>query len=82
MSTTELQKKIDKFISHNLNDFGFAIQPGKYLQKSEYCDVAYGVRYLQNRVRAALFFFLNGSYWLEGDYRVQDMLYPHEVRYF
>lgn len=68
--------KIKDFIEQNVKDFGSIIQPGKHITDGEFFDLPYIVGYLQGRIRAALFFYLNGSYWLEGNFRKTDLIYP------
>lgn len=69
-------KKIEEFVECNFKELSFVIQPSKYLENRESIGLDYALRYLQNRVRAALFFFINGCFWLEGNFGIRDLLYP------
>lgn len=68
--------KVEDFIEQNVEEFASIIQPGEYIGDGKSFDLPYVVRYLQGRIRAALFFYLNGSYWLEGNFRKADLIYP------
>jgi|GEM_PF-1635221 len=59
---------LNAFIYQNQKDFGSVLLPGKYIADGMAYDLPYAISYLQSRFRSALFFFVNGSYWLESNF--------------
>ena len=68
--------KIKKTLEKNSIEFPHIIQPHKYFSNREHIDLPRTIGYLQVTMRSALFFFLNGSYWLGNHFSVVDLIYP------
>jgi len=66
---------IPEFVDLNLSEFSKYLQPRNYiLENPSRVDREMLVRYLQNMVRAALVYFVNGCYWCA--FTGQDLLFP------
>jgi hypothetical protein len=59
--------ELKAFMVQNQKVFGSVLLPGKYIADGMDYDLPYAISYLQSRLRSALFFFVNGSYWLESN---------------
>lgn len=71
---------LNAFIQKNHQEFASVIHPEKYISAGRSYSLPYAIRYLQSRMRAALFFFVNGSYWMEGNFWRASVFCPGEGR--
>ncbi|MDJ0818548.1 MAG: hypothetical protein QNJ58_20240 [Desulfobacterales bacterium] len=63
------------FVQRNQTKFKVLISPTRCVAEGMQYELSYAIRYLQSRMRAALFFFINGSYWLESNFwRAKSLL--------
>jgi hypothetical protein len=67
---------IKAYIKQNLREHERVLQPNRYLLNGDSLDLSYVVGYLQGRLRSALFFFLNGTYWNGNSFSKADLPYP------